>query len=179
MLFLKHKTIAVGKNYTVAHIIKQHFPDFKIIEVENIKKALKMVSTGKAYAAIDIMPVLVYNINKYEFANLKISGKTPWKFNLRFMLSKNNLLLVTAINKAIDTITEKEKHNIYKKWIHVIYQEGYSLKYVLTIMFCSIVIIAILIYWNKLLKKEVQKRKKAEKELEKLSRVKTSLMAPF
>ena len=169
MLFLKNKTIAVGKNYTVAHLLKNNFPDFKIIEAENIKKALKMVSSGQAYAAIDIMPVLVYNINKYEFANLKISGKTPWKFNLRFMLSKNDPLLVTAINKAIDTITEDQKHKIYRKWIHVTYQEGYSLKQVLAIIFFSIVIITVLIYWNRLLTKEIQKRKKTEKELQKLS----------
>jgi len=169
MLFLKNKTIAVGKNYTVARLLKHHFPDFKIIETENIKKALEMVSSGKAFAAIDIMPVLVYNINKYEFANLKISGKTPWKFNIRFMLSKNNKLLASAINKAIDTITEKQKNEIYRKWIHVTYQEGYSLKQILTIIFFSIIIIAVLIYWNRSLKREIEKRKESEKKLQKLS----------
>jgi len=169
MFFLKNKTIAVGKNYTVAHLLKHHFPDFKIIETENIKKALEMVSSGKAFAAIDIMPVLVYNINRYEFANLKISGKTPLNFNVRFMLSKNNSLLVSAINKAIDTISERQKQQIYRKWIHVTYQEGYSLKQILTIIFFSIIIIAVLIYWNISLKREIEKRKETEKKLQKLS----------
>ncbi|WP_456479078.1 transporter substrate-binding domain-containing diguanylate cyclase [Nautilia sp.] len=169
MLFLKNKTIAVGKNYTVAHLLKNSYPDFKIIETENIKKALEMVSSGKAFAAIDIMPVLVYNINKYEFANLKISGKTPLEFKLRFMLSIDNSLLVSAINKAIDTISERQKQQIYRKWIHVTYQEGYSFKQIFAIIFVSIIIIAALIYWNGLLKKEIKKRKETEKKLQKLS----------
>ncbi|GAB6073938.1 transporter substrate-binding domain-containing diguanylate cyclase [Nautilia lithotrophica] len=169
MMFLKNKKIAVGKNYTVDNLLKKYYPSFKIIEVENTQKALELVSKGEAFAAIDIMPVLVYNINKYEFANLKIAGKTPWKFKMRFMLSNNNQLLASAINKAIDTITDKQKKAIYKKWIQVTYQSGYSLKQVLSIIVISLTIILALIYWIRLLKKEITKRKEIEKELQKLS----------
>jgi len=49
MFFLRNKTIVVGKNYTVAHLLKNNFPNFKIIETKNIKKALEMVSKGKAF----------------------------------------------------------------------------------------------------------------------------------
>jgi len=115
------------------------------------------------------MPVLVYNINKYEFANLKISGKTPWNFNVRFMLSKNNSLLASAINKAIDTISEKQKQEIYRKWVHVTYQKGYSLKEVFGIIVVSALIMLGLIFWIRILKKDINNRKELEKELQKLS----------
>ncbi|AZV46993.1 diguanylate cyclase [Nautilia sp. PV-1] len=169
MNFLKNKKIAVGKNYTADLLLKKHYPNFQIIEVENVKQALKLVSEGKAYAAIDIMPVLVYNINKYSFANLKIAGKTPWKFELRFMLSKNNKLLASAINKVIDTITPQQKKQIYKKWVHVTYQEGYSLKEILSVIFIASIIIGLLCVYIFSLKKEIKKRKLLEKELQKLS----------
>jgi len=169
MLFLKNKTIAVGKNYTVAHLLKTHFPNFKIIEVQNTNEALKLVSESKAYAAIDIMPVLIYNINKYAYANLKIAGKTPWKFEMRFMLSNNNIPLKNAIDKVIDTISEDQKKEIYKKWIHVTYQEGYTLQQILYIICAALIIIAFLIFWILKLSKEIKKRKKIEAELKKLS----------
>jgi polar amino acid transport system substrate-binding protein len=139
------------------------------MEVKDIKTALEMVSEGKAYAAIDVMPVLVYNINKYSFANLKIAGKTPFTFKMRFMLSKNNKILVDAINKAIDSIDEIQKREIYKKWISVTYQEGYTLKQVLTIIFSAALIIILLILWITILKHEIKKRKEIEKKLQKLS----------
>ena len=169
MEFLKDKKIVAGRNYTAYHILKKHFPNYKIIEVDNIKKALKMVSENKAYAAIDIMPVLVYNINKYEFANLKIAGKTPWKFKMRFMLTKNNALLASALNKAIKTITPEQKKEIYKKWIFVTYTNGYSFKEILMIVSIFIAIIIILTLWVSFLIKEINKRKKIEKELRKIS----------
>jgi len=171
MIFLKNKTIAVGKGYTAAHLLKKYYPNLKIIEVENTKEALKLVSENKAYAAIDIMPVLVYNINKYEFANLKIAGKTPWEFKLRFILSKKekNYQLLKLINRAIDTISQNKKESIYKKWIHVSIQKGFSLKEVFAIVATAGVIILILLFWVFYLHKEIKKRKKIENRLKVIS----------
>jgi polar amino acid transport system substrate-binding protein len=166
---LKNKTIAVGKNYTANFLINKHLKDVKIIQTATIKEALKLVSEGKAFAVIDVMPVLIYNINKYEFANLKIAGKTPWKFDLRFMVSKNDPMLVNIINKGIDTITDEEKEKIYKEWVSVIYQNGYSLKEIITFFAVLAFILLISVYWNLKLKKEIRHRETLEKELKKLS----------
>ena len=169
MIFLKNKTIAVGKNYTVEHLLKKYYPSYKIISVKDTKTALKLVSEGKAFAAIDVMPVLVYNINKYQFANLKIAGKTPWEFQMRFILSKNNEKLKNILNQAIAKITKEEKEQIYKKWIHVTYQQGFSLKEVLTFLGSMLLLIILLILWISKLKKELKKKIQREKELQKLS----------
>ncbi|GAB6073939.1 transporter substrate-binding domain-containing diguanylate cyclase [Nautilia lithotrophica] len=170
MKFLKHKIILVGKNYTAAKLLKERYPNYNILEVKDIKTALEMVSDGKAYAAIDIMPVLIYNINKYEFANLKISGKTPLEFKMQFMIRNDYKPLLTAINKAIDTITIKDKEKIYGKWIYVKYQTGFSLEEVLTsAIIIGTIITLLFIYWIIRLKQEIKKRHKLEEELKKIS----------
>ncbi|MEO1927402.1 MAG: diguanylate cyclase [Nautiliaceae bacterium] len=169
IIFLKNKTIAVGKNYTVEHLLKKYYPSYKIISVKDTKTALKLVSEGKAFAAIDIMPVLVYNINKYQFANLKIAGKTPWEFKMRFILSKNNIKLKNILNQSIDKITEEEKNRIYEKWIHVTYQKGFSLKEVLIFFSTFTVFTIILLIWISKLKKELKRKTQQEKILKKLS----------
>jgi len=167
--FLQNKTIAVGKNYTADFLINKHLKNVKILQVSNVKEALKLVSEGKAFAVIDIMPVLIYNINKYEFANLKIAGKTPWKISLRFMISKKDPLLVDILNKGIDSVTEKEKEQIYKKWISVIYQNGYSLKEIFMYAAILVFILIFSLYWNLKLRKEIVLRNELEKKLKKLS----------
>jgi len=170
MKFLKNKIIVVGKHYTAAKLLKKAYPKYNILEVDNIKKALEMVSEGKAYAAIDIMPVLIYNINEYEFANLKISGKTPLEFKMQFMIRNDYEPLLSAINKAIDTITPQEKEKIYGKWIYVKFQEGFSLNQIIHwAIGLIIVIFFIFIYWIKRLKKEIKKRHQLEEELKKIS----------
>ncbi|ACM92330.1 diguanylate cyclase [Nautilia profundicola AmH] len=170
MKFLKHKIIVVGKNYTAAKLLKERYPNYNILEVKNIQTALDMVSSGKAYAAIDIMPVLIYNINKYEFANLKISGKTPLEFKMQFMIRNDYTPLASAINKAIDTITPYDKEKIYGKWIYVKYQTGFSVEQVLTwAIIIGILITILFVYWIIRLKKEIKKRHKLEEELKKIS----------
>ena len=171
MIFLKNKKIVVGKNYTVAKLLKKHYPQLNIIEVKNIKTALDMVSNGKAYAAIDIMPVLIYNINKYEYGNLKIAGKTPLSIKLRFMIREDYTLLQSAINKAIDKITTNEKKEIYKEWISVNYQQGFTLKQILIFAVFVFIIIVIFVYWIYILKKDIKNKEILEKKLEKLSTI--------
>lgn len=170
MKFLRHKIIVVGKNYTAAKLLKKKYPKYNILEVENIKTALEMVSEGKAYAAVDVMPVLIYNINKYEYANLKISGKTPLEFKMQFMIRNDYKPLLTAINKAIDDITIFDKEKIYGKWIYVNYQSGFTLTQI--IKWASVTgaaIFFLFLYWIFRLKKEIKKRHQLEEELKKIS----------
>ncbi|QCI28165.1 diguanylate cyclase [Caminibacter pacificus] len=165
MAQLENKKIVVGKNYSAAEILKKHFPNLNIIEVKDIKTALDYVSRGKAFAAIDNLPVIAYNINKYQFANLKISGKTPFDFKVRFMVRNDYPLLVSAINKAIDSITPEEKERIFKKWVYVVYQTGIDTKKLLTIAFIAIGLILILIALVIYQFFEIKKRRKFETQL--------------
>ena len=116
--YLKNKKIAVGKNYTAAKLMLKKYPYLRYVYTKNIDEALKMVKEGKAFGAIDILPVIAYKINKYDFNNLKISGQIPVDFKVRFMLSKKFEYLLPKINDAIDKISYAEKEKIYKKYIN-------------------------------------------------------------
>ncbi len=169
--YLKDRKIAVGKNYTVEELLKKNYPSMQIIETKNIKEALTMVSDGKVFAALDILPVIAYHINKNNFTNLKIAGKTPWNFNVKFMIRKDYKILLPAINNAIDSINEDEKMAINNKWISVLYQSGHSTKEIVNIILIALIILLIILGWVINLKKEIRKRKKLELELERLATV--------
>jgi ABC-type amino acid transport substrate-binding protein len=83
---LNNKKIAVGNNFTAHNIIKNKYPNMELILVDSIKEGLELVSNNKAYAFIDIQPVLLYNIGKYGFDDLKVSGNTGLDFNIKFMI---------------------------------------------------------------------------------------------
>ena len=171
MEFLKDKIIAVGKDYTATKLLKEHFPNFKLIETKDISTALQMVCDGKAYAAIDILPVLAYKINKYSFANLKISGKTPWRFDVRIMVRKDLKELIPLINRAIDAIPKEQKKRIYAKWVSVHYQQGISIKIVFLLFAAILFVLMLMVGWAVHLKKEIARRESLEKELERLATV--------
>ncbi len=171
MSYLKDKIIAVGKNYTSTQLLKEHYPNLHLLEVKDINTALNMVSTGKAYAAIDMLPVISYMINKYSFANLKISGKTPLTFHVRIMVRRGLKELIPLINQAIETIPKKIKDKIYKKWISVHYQQGIDPKTAFMLLGIVFIILVLIAGWAIHLKKEIARRKLLENELERLATI--------
>lgn len=162
--YLKNKKIAIGRNYTAAKLMLRKYPGLNYVFTDSTDEALRLVEKGKAFCAVDILPVIAYKINKYEFENLKISGQIPVKFKVRFMLGKKYAYLLPKINQAITEITYDEKEKIYKKYVRVndkiVFTSNELLFYFL--IFLSVLIIVAL--WIYMLIKEVDNLKKAKNE---------------
>jgi len=165
--FLQNKVVAVGKGYTAEILLKKHYPNLNVISVSSIDEALKMVKEGKVYAAIDILPVIAYKINKYQYDNLKISGQLNIEFPVRFMVNKNEKELVPILNKAIDEITFKEREDIYKKWVSV--QKAPPNYLNIAIFILLVAIILLLVIWIVKLKIKLKYEHEYELMLEKLA----------
>jgi diguanylate cyclase (GGDEF)-like protein len=144
------KSLAVGKHYTAESMMKNHYPGLTYVETKNTKEALDYVRKGKAECAVDILPSILWYTGHN---NLKIYFKTPFTFDVRVMLSKNNKKLLTKINKAIDSITESEKKEILSKYYsYVIEKESHTISWMLVGGFVFILILGVV--WIKRLQKE-------------------------
>jgi polar amino acid transport system substrate-binding protein len=163
------KKIAVGKKYTSEKFLNKYYPNLELIETKNTSEALKLVSEGKAFAVVDILPVLAYNISKYSFANVKISGRTPFNFDLKIMIRKDYKALVPLINRIIDNMPESKKEEIYNKWIAVNIQEGYSKDKINQFIIIGLGFLFLIVGWGIYAYINIQKRKKLGKELLELS----------
>ena len=162
---LKNKKVAVGKDYTAEKILRKYYPNVKLLLVKNTKEALKAVEEGKAFGAVDILPVIAYNINEHQFTTLKISGRLHQKFDIRFMVRKDYPQLVQKLNQAIDSIPQEEKIKISQKWIPIVYEKGISDAELKKYIFVAVVIFIIFVTWIILKEIETNKRKKLEIEL--------------
>ena len=162
---LQNKVIAVGKNYTAQKVLEKYYPFIKLLPVKNTKEALKMVEKGKAFGAVDILPAIAYNINQYQFSTLKISGKLPYNFDVRFMIRNDYPKLVNILNSAIDSISKDEKNKISQKWVPIVYQKGISFEKLKKYVIIIAIIFSIFIIW--IIFKEIKdkKREQLKKEL--------------
>ena len=150
---LNGKKVAVGKGFTSAILMQNAYKNIDYIEVKNIDAALLLLETGKVYAVVDILPVLVYTISKNGYTNIKISGKTKFVFNLQMMVRKDYPELVSIINHETDEIPKERVNAILKNWFDVMYtkQVDYTILIYIGILF--IVIIAFWVYREIVLKK--------------------------
>ena len=146
---LKNKKIAVGDNFTAHNIIKNNYPNMELILVNSIKEGLELVSKNEVYAFVDIQPVLFYNIAKYGFDDLKVSGNTGLNFNMKFMIRDDYVILESILNKAISSISINELNEIITKWNNVQFQTSFN--YELFIQIFAVIFIIILAFINRTL----------------------------
>jgi signal transduction histidine kinase len=147
------KKIAIGNNFTAHNILKNAYPNMEFILVDSVKKGLDLVSKNKAYAFIDIKPVLFYNIAKYEYTNLKISGNTGLDFSLKFMVRNDYPLLESILNKAISSISLNELNTIITKWNNIQFQTTFNYDLFWKSAIIILLILLAFIYRNRTLKK--------------------------
>ena len=136
------KKIAVGNNFTAHNLLKEKYPNLDLVLVNNVEEGLNLVSKKEVFAFVDIKPILTYNIAKFEFKDLKVSGNSGIDFPLKIMVRKEYKDLIPILNKTIATIPASEVTNIVNSWNNVKFQNSidYTIVWILTfVVFFSII----------------------------------------
>jgi len=165
------KKIAITKYASFYEKLKLSYPEINFVETKNFKESLKLLSEKKVYGVIDKLTLLSYNITKQSLTNMKISGTLEKKLHMKFLVNKENPLLLNILNKTISTISSKERDEINKKYYSIIYQASIDYSWIYKIVIPLLIILFIVMILNFRLKKEIKKRKKIEKELNKVANI--------
>lgn len=143
---LEGKRVAIGQGYSVIEPISAKYPKIVIVEVEDTREGLKLLSSGRVDAVIDILPVVAYLMNAERFFDLKISGTTEFNFDVRMMIRNDYPQLKSIIDKSIDTVSVAERQKIFNRYIAVTYQDKVDYRWVYGISFGALFVIAIFVY---------------------------------
>lgn len=165
---ITNKKIATVKGYSIIEDIKRDFPQIKNIkEYDNALEGLKELSNSQIdYFILDI-PSFEFYSKKHGLSNLKIAGPTGYNYGYGFGVKKDDVLLVSILNKLLENIPTEKKDEIYRKWIKIDYEQKIDYELIWNILTISIIILAIIFYWNRTLKEEITQKEKIQKELEK------------
>lgn len=142
---LSGKTVAITRGYYMIDVISRNFPDIKVLEAESPSDALKKVSTGKAFANIASILAATRAIKFYGFNNLQIAGHTGLRDKFRIGVIRENPLLLSIMNKVINSIEEKTSNEISQHWYSLDMQESTGNKIIWKILLVAIICIVLLI----------------------------------
>ncbi len=164
------KRVAVIKKVSTFDWLKRDQVEIIPYFVNTPLEALRAVSTGQADAHISNLAAASFIIEKEAFANLKVSAPTTYdNYNVYIGIRKDWPELVNLINKALNTITPEEHAEIRKKWLSVQYEHGIRpidvLLWVAGISMPILMIMLIVITWNRKLRIEIFRREQIEAEL--------------
>lgn len=181
---LRGKKIAVVNGYASHDILKDRHPELDLLLVDSVTTGLTEVTRRKAYAFIDSLAAISHVIGREGIAGVKVSGETPYRYEVSVAVPKDQPILANIIQKALNTISEEERNEIFKRWISVTYEGKFNYALLWKVLIGAMLIFAAVLYWNRRLAREINLRKKIEGELveardaaESVNRVKSAFLA--
>ncbi|PKN17012.1 MAG: hypothetical protein CVU71_17860, partial [Deltaproteobacteria bacterium HGW-Deltaproteobacteria-6] len=162
---LEGKKVAVVDGYAVTDWIPRDFPTVQLVRVKTVEEGLKALQRGDVFAYIDNMLVVGYYMAKLKMANLKIAGETPYVNAQSMAVRLDWAPLAGILQKALDSISQTQRNDIYRKWLPIRYEHGFDY----TLLWYALAVFAIILLgmgaWNWKLFREIAFRKKAEAAL--------------
>lgn len=116
------RNFVMVKGYAGIEMLRDRYPDIKIDSVESSREGLKLVETGEAYAFIDTVPTINYQMLRWGISHLKISGVLDIQYAMSVGVSIREPQLLEIFNKAIADTTDLERQRILKNWLSLDYQ---------------------------------------------------------
>ena len=169
---LNGKEVAVVKGYASNELLIENHPRIRLFEAKNISDALEAVSSGQVAAYVGNIATANYVMTREGFTNLKVSGVTPYRFDLSMAVRNDWPILHRILQKALDSISEENKKTIYARWVAVRYEHSVDYSLVWKIVITSLLVLILLSYWtrklsnlNQKLNHEVTERKQIEQQL--------------
>ncbi len=166
---LEGKNVAVVKGYVTHEMLKNYYPDIHLITTKNVQEALDMIAYDQVDAFVGNIATASYYIKKGGYTNIKIAGKTPYRFELGLAGRNDWPQLTPILQKALDSITDKERDAIYKRWIAITYEHGFDYDLLWKISAGGLLLILLIVFWNRTLSKEIKRRRAAETRLTELN----------
>ncbi len=114
------KRFAVPTGFYLHEVLKK-YPEIEVVEVENTTEAIHAVSTGKADALFDLMPVVNYIIAQLQITNLKVGGELgiveSKPIPLHVAVRKDLKVLAGILEKGMSLITDTETRILRDRWL--------------------------------------------------------------
>ncbi len=120
---LKGRTVAAAKGYKQEEVLQDSYPEIKIFQVQNALQAMEAVAYGEADAYIGYLGTVAYLMATRFLGSLEIRGESKaaelGPQGLHIAVRREFRPLGNILQKAMDTVTDREKVELAEKWLPV------------------------------------------------------------
>jgi PAS domain S-box-containing protein len=157
---LKGLQVAVISGYGIHDYLSLNHPEIKLDVVSDISTGLKKVSFGMVDAMIANIALATHYIEKDGISNLRVAGESGYIYKWGLASRNDWPELNNILQKGIDLIDEREKVEIYRKWVGLKTVPSLAFKdFVVPVLsLLGLFAVIAIIISNRVLKKQVQKR---------------------
>lgn len=153
------KPLGMVKGYAIADILKQRYPHAHFVEIDSLQQGLARVRAGEVYGLIDALAAIGYVIRENAMTDVKIISKLDDNWELSVATRNDEPLLRDIMQKAISSLTLREKQQAKNRWFSIRVEQGFDYPLLWKILGAVTLIVLGIVYWNRRLarfSKEIQ-----------------------
>ena len=163
---LRGKVVALEKGSFSSDMLTQHYPEIKLIEVQNTALALSLVDSGRADAYVGNAATVSYLIKRMGgYRNLFYGGRTEYSSDHSIGITKNNPILTSIMIKALDSIDQQTRNKISERWFGMRVSPSVPIKVIITLAAISGLLLAIAAYWIFTLRRTRKALRRSEQQI--------------
>ena len=151
--------VAFIAGYAVEEYFRDNYPEVQLLPVSSPRDAIRMVSTGEVDAFISDYAVAAYHIEEEGISNLRVADDTGHELEMGFCVRKDWPLLVSILQKTMDSISESERQEIIAHWVSPLTPDSvYRLQAVrvaVGVIALALAISSVILIWNRSLRRQV------------------------
>lgn len=156
---LASASIIVPENYAIVETLKKNFPNATIETLPKEHNCLLALSNGKYDAYLSPKLVANYFIHELNINNLIISDTTPFNYQPKISVNKQNVILSNIVSKAVASISLTEKDEILNSWLYSEIKPFYrQVNFWLILISVLLIVLISIITINRFLKNIIRKR---------------------
>jgi PAS domain S-box-containing protein len=153
---LSHGPTAVVKGYSFLDELKKDYPNLEIVEVATANDGLEALVSGRVEHYIGALLPTDHKIKHEGFAGIRVVGATTFGSTMHMGVRKDWPMLQNLLNKAMRSLTEEERNEIFARWRKVEDKRGFEELY-RYIFILGVLLFGILL-WNRRLDSAVKRR---------------------
>ncbi|NMP32625.1 transporter substrate-binding domain-containing protein [Thalassotalea sp. M1531] len=161
------KNLAMVKGYQLIEWFRTNHPMINLSIVDSVEEGVLAVQHGLVEGFVEALPVASKLTTNEHIVPLSVSvlSEIPTENN-RIAVRKGNHVLKSIVNEGLNLITERKRQEIFERWFNVNIQTGLDQRFVTKVaaQFGAVIllIIVVVVFWNRKLRQEVSRRKALE-----------------
>ncbi|MGB0664424.1 MAG: ATP-binding protein [Pontibacterium sp.] len=154
------------ENQAYGRMLEQNYPQNAFVSVPSAEQALSMIASGDAVAAVLPAMQASYAMQHQGFESVQIIGRITERIAITLFVNPDKPVLFDALLTVTASLGAAERAALVNKWISVRFANKTDYILLVQIVIGFLLVLLFALYWNRLLQKEINSRKAAQKALE-------------
>lgn len=164
------KRFAVPRGTALVNYIRNNYPEIILVQVRDLQEAFSLLAAGEidgvgSYASAGYLYTVMEGVD-----NISIVGSVGFDYHISFGSRNDQPILSGLLEKALTSLTTEQKNVIERRWVQPEDSQRVDMDTVIHWLvaagFCfMLILLLIVIFWNRSLKREVNHRKEIQKEV--------------